>query len=312
MIKAVKKLPFLVNLLITLGLAFLIIFLLLKMLGWFTKHGEQLVVPNVLHKDTKQAIQFLESKGFDVEITDSAYTDTAKSGIVLKQIPDANSTVKVNRTVFLVVNRYTPPLLDMPKLEGLSMAFAIEQLERNHLKLGDTLFKPDFAIGSVIDQQYNGVKIKPGDKIQWGSKITLIIASGQGGQFLVPDVLGLTFAQASKRLDSLGILPIPVPGDPSIKDSTDYNSAYVVSQRPSRFDEVGTPIYLRSGMVMDLTISKYNVIRKDSVAIPKASEKFLNEQAIKEAEEQLKRKKQADLEKQKEKKNNTNPKTKTE
>lgn len=280
MIKAVKKLPFLVNLLIVLGLTFLIIFVTLKMLGRLTKHGEYMVVPDVMKKDTKEAIKFLEGKGFDVEISDSTYTDTAKNGIVLKQIPDPNSTVKVNRTVFLVVNRYVPPMVDMPKLEGLSIGFAIDQLERNHLKLQDTLFKPSFEQGSIIEQQLNGQKIQAGAKVQWGSKITLIVGGGLGGrQFMAPDLIGLSFSNASRRLDSMGILAIPVP-DFTIKDSM-YDEALVWKQNPKRFDELGNPSYVQAGMVMDLFITK-DVNKRDTIGtyIPGLSEDDLEKRTI--------------------------------
>ena len=52
-----------------------------------TRHGEYLRVPSVLGKKTDEAVKFLESKGFDVNIVDSVYTDTAHMGIVLKQSP---------------------------------------------------------------------------------------------------------------------------------------------------------------------------------------------------------------------------------
>ncbi|MBL0200882.1 MAG: hypothetical protein IPP81_12295 [Chitinophagaceae bacterium] len=70
-----------------------------------------------------------------------------KRGVVLKQLPDPNATEKIKHTVFITVNRYVPPMLDMPKLEGQNLAFAIKMLERNHLKLGDTTFQARFYDG---------------------------------------------------------------------------------------------------------------------------------------------------------------------
>lgn len=107
------------------------------MLGRITRHGEYLVVPAVTGKPTAEAVKFLESKGFDVLIQDSVYVDTAQRGVVLKQLPDPNSTVKINRTVFLTVNRQTLPLVDVPDLIGKTLGYAIIILERNHLTLGD-------------------------------------------------------------------------------------------------------------------------------------------------------------------------------
>ena len=91
-------------------------------------------------------------------------------------------TVKVNRTVYLTVNRYVPPMITMPQLEGKSLVFALDLLRRSHLKLGDTSYKPDFMKGSVLEQHYNGVKIATGAKVRWGSKISLVIAGGLNEQ----------------------------------------------------------------------------------------------------------------------------------
>lgn len=123
-------------------------------------------------------MKFLEGKGFEVIIQDSIYTDTAKMGIVLKQLPDPNSTVKINRIVFLTVNRLTLPLVEMPSLEGKTLNYALIILERSHLKLGDTSYKPDFMRGSVLEQLYKGKRLSYGSKLPWGSQIDLVIAGG--------------------------------------------------------------------------------------------------------------------------------------
>ena len=47
--------------------------------------------------------------------------------------------MKVNRTIYLTVNRLTLPLVDMPALEGKTLNFALYILDRSHLKLGDDL-----------------------------------------------------------------------------------------------------------------------------------------------------------------------------
>lgn len=263
MFKFLTNRPFWVNLLFAIVLAFLLLFLGLQTLGWITNHGAHLTVPAVVGKKTGDAIKLLESKGFEVEITDSVYTDSAKNGIVLKQIPDPNSTVKINRKVLLIVNRLVAPMLDMPKLEGLSMNFALDVLERNHLKIQDTLFKPDFAKGSVLDVQYNGNKILPGARIQWGSAITLIIGSGlEDRQMLVPDLVGMTFREAKVIMEENSLSLGAIITEEKLADSS---SSFVVKQNPSRFDEDKLPHYIKSGQLMDLWLSKANVPISDSI-----------------------------------------------
>src|SRR5687767_4784384 len=123
--------PFWVNLLAALSLVFLIGFLFLQSLSWFTHHGEYLKVPEVKGQNVDNAIKILESRGFDVIIQDSVFFDTIPRYTVIKQLPEPNATVKVNRTVFLTINRQTPPAISIPKLEGLSFRFAHDLLRRN-------------------------------------------------------------------------------------------------------------------------------------------------------------------------------------
>ena len=137
------------------------------------------------------------------------FRSTAARGIVLKQLPDANSTVKINRTVYLTVNRVTPPVIIMPSLEGKSLRFALELLRRSHLTLGDTVFRPDFMKGSVIEQQFAGARILPGAKLKWGSKIDLVIGSGlDDANLLVPDLWSGIFIKEFMRLRDVSLVRI--------------------------------------------------------------------------------------------------------
>src|SRR6476646_3425883 len=101
--------PFWVNLLAALLLIFLIIFLFLQSLSWFTNHGAYLKVPAVKGQNVDNAIKILESKGFDVVIQDSVYFDSIPRYTVIMLFHEPAATVKVNRTVFLTVNRATAP-----------------------------------------------------------------------------------------------------------------------------------------------------------------------------------------------------------
>ena len=275
MFKFITDKPFWVNALVTIALVIWVGFLVLKTLGWATKHGSYLTVPSVLNKKTTEAIKLLESKGFEVRIQDSIYTDTAANGIVLKQLPEGNATVKINRTVFLTVNKVVPPLIEMPKLEGLSLNFALDMLNRNHLKLQDTIYKPDFMSGSIIEQQYNGAKITEKTKVPWGSKITLIIGAGlEETLMLVPDLVGMTYGEAKQYLVDNGLALAATVSDGALKDSA---NAFVYDQNPRRFNEEKQPNYISSGQVMDLFIAAQMRAFRDSVILPKKEKKLKKE-----------------------------------
>jgi beta-lactam-binding protein with PASTA domain len=252
-----------VNLIAAITLAILLIFLLLELLGWITKHGEYLTVPGLIGKDYKQSIVLLESKGFDVIIQDSIYNDTLSRGTIIKQLPDSNSTVKINRTVYLTVNRYIPPMVIMPSLEGKSFGFALELLKRNHLLLGDTIMKADFMQGTILEQNYKGYRIPPGNKVQWGSRISLVIAGGLMDQeTMVPDLVGLTYGEAKAQLDLLGVNIAAVITEGLV---TDTLSAFIYKQSPETMDEEKRPLFIRSSQLMDLYISSVKKSPTDTV-----------------------------------------------
>lgn len=266
MVTFITKRPFWVNILAAIALALLILFIFLQLLGRITKHGQYLTVPSVIGKKTTDAIKQLEDKGFEVVIQDSVYTDTAKMGIVLKQLPDPNSTVKINRTVFLTVNRLTLPLIDMPALEGKTLNFALEILKRSHLTLGDTVFRPDFMRGSVLEQSYKGNIIEPGSKLPWGSPVDLVIGSGLNAErMLVPNLIGLTLGEAKIVLQENGILLGAVVPDPGISDTL---GAFIWQQSPPKLNEEKEPIYIQSGQLMDLWISAEMKTPRDTTNNP--------------------------------------------
>ena len=262
MFKFITHRPFWVNLLAIILLVVIIVYLTLKMLGSITNHGEYLTVPSVVGKTTEEAVKFLESKGFEVEIQDSVYVDTAKMGIVLKQLPDPNSTVKINRSVYLTVNRVTLPLVDMPSLQGKTLNYALEILKRSHLVLGDTSYKPDFMMGSVLEQSYKGNPILSGAKLPWGSKVDLVIGGGLADvRMMVPDLIGLTLGEAKAVLEANGLQLAGTIVDAGV---TDTSAAFIYKQNPPRFTEEKQAVYIQSGQLMDVWVSKEMKVLKDT------------------------------------------------
>ena len=252
MFKFIARQSFLVNLLIAIALIFLMGFIFFQSLGWITHHGESLKVPSVIGKNVDSATELLEKQGFDVAITDSLFNDSIPLNTVKKQLPDPNATVKVNRTVFLNVNPTTLPMIEMPKLEGLSFRFALDNLTRNHLKLGDTTYRPDFMKGSILEQRYKGAKIPSGTPVKWGSTIDLVIGGGlEAKKIPVPDLTGMTVSQAKDVLKDNGILLAAILTSGNI---TDTANAFIFRQNPDAVNSDNTPSYIQPGQTMDIWI----------------------------------------------------------
>lgn len=254
MFKFLLRQSFIVNLLAILVLIFVLGFVFFESLGWITNHGSYLKVPSVAGLSVDKAVNQLEKEGFEVVITDSSYNDSLPLNIVRKQLPEANATVKVNRTVFLNVNPQELPLIDMPKLDGLSYRFALDKLEKNHLLLKDTTMTPNFMKGSVLSQSYNGAEIKPGTKIRWGSAISLEIGGGNENIMIkVPNLVGLTVTEARDVLKTNSIVLASILTTGEI---TDTANAFVFRQNPDVAGADNTPFYIQPGQTMDIWIQK--------------------------------------------------------
>jgi eukaryotic-like serine/threonine-protein kinase len=166
------------NLLIAGLLAAILILITLYSLRYFTGHNEETKVPSVIGLQTDDAKRILVNNGFTVEILDSIYSEDGIKNTVTKQSPEANALVKEGRTMYLTVNRMQPPIVEFPNMVGFSKRNAFMYLEKLGLKIGDTTFKVNFAKNSILEQWYQGKPLVSGTKLFMGSKIDLVIASG--------------------------------------------------------------------------------------------------------------------------------------
>ena len=254
MFQFITKRSIWINMLAGFLLVVLLLFILSTGLGPCTRHGKTKNVPNVTGRSFEEARKILDDAGFEVEIQDSIYTDTTAKGSVLRQIPEGDAIVKISRTVYLTVNRYVPPTVEMPNLVGFSYRNAELQLRNMGLKVGDTIYVQDFARNSVKEQHFHrGGTISPGTKIQQGSSIDLYLSSGEGEtEFNVPNLIGMDYQSAKAMLESNGLSFLVVLPDTDVVDTA---SAFVYWQNPRRMGEDGKRTRIRSGQTMDVKLS---------------------------------------------------------
>ena len=251
--------PLWINILFGFLLIFIVLFLFLISLDFFTKHGKTLTIPEITGKSLAEAERILDERGFDIEIQDSIYVDTAEAMTVLKQFPEADAVVKENRTVYLTINRSVPPTIEMPNLISMTFRSAEMSLRQYGLYLEDTFYRPDIAKNAVLEQRYNGEPIKPGTKIQMGSSITLILGSGLGdNEFSVPDLFGMNYYEARTLAESTGLIIVPVIIAPDVQDTA---SAYVYKQIPERVTIDRRINRIRPGQSIDVFLQFQKPVR---------------------------------------------------
>jgi hypothetical protein len=250
MFKILNNKPFWVHLFLALALIFLLLFLFAISLNWITKHGESSTVPAITGKNINDAKGILDKKGFEIVVQDSVYYDSLPAGLILKQIPEADEVIKVNRTVYVTINRYIAPDVEMPNLNGYSYRNAEMVLKNLGLRIGDTTFRPDFAKNAILEANFNGNPVTPGTKIKMGSTIDLVLGSGVGNEFInVPDLVGMTYDEARALLDAQGIILGSVVPRADVRDTA---ASFVYQQRPAPKTEDGKRLSIRAGQMVDV------------------------------------------------------------
>lgn len=244
------KNSFLFNLLLILLLCIGFYYLFFASLGLITHHSSEIKVPDVTGKQLKPAYQQLEKMGFDIDI-DSSYDPDKKPFVVLSQSPEINALVKTGRTIFLTINKAQPPLAPMPKLQDLSYRSAVMILKSSRFILGDTIQKPNYANGAVLDQLYNGSHVNPGEMIPQGSRIDLVVGIGFGNSEMnVPDVIGMTAEEGIAILNGNGLTPIIIYDG----EITDSSTAIIYNQSPAPYNELNFQNMIKEGDVIDVRI----------------------------------------------------------
>ncbi|HWR32001.1 MAG TPA: PASTA domain-containing protein [Chitinophagaceae bacterium] len=262
MFKFITHRPLWVNIIVGILLAIGIFLLFLLSLNLLTRHGKASVVPSVTGKKYDEARKILIKAGFDVEIQDSIYVDTLKPETVIKQIPEADEVVKSSRTVYLLISRSVPPIVEMPNLVGYSFRNAEMVLKNMDLKIGDTTFKPDFARNAVLEQLYNGSPIAPGTKLRKGSMISLVLGDGVGErEFTVPVITRMQFCDVKAKLEASGIVIGAIMADADVKDTC---NAWIYKQNPERFGDEKKLNKIRTGQTIDVWLQVDKPAKKDS------------------------------------------------
>src|SRR6266496_3030151 len=252
MLKYITHRPLWVNIVTAIVLGFAVFVLFILSLNFLTHHGRSRTVPLVVGKTFAEAKNILDKEGFDIVIQDSLYIDTLPPLAIIKQVPESDAVVKVNRTVYLTLNRSKPPMIDMLNLIGYSFRNAEMNLSNAGLKVGDTTYRADFAKNSVLDQLYSGDHIAPGTKIRMGSSVALVLGTGVGEtQFAVPNLIGWTYSEAKARVEPKGINLLVL----SANGVTDTLNAYIVDQQPKRYNEEGQLLKIRTGQFINIKLA---------------------------------------------------------
>ncbi len=227
-----------------------------------TKHGQELIVPDLSNLTVEEAESLASSNDMVVDVTDSVFVKRMKKGAVYRQNPAPGSKVKSGRRISLTINAVNAKQITMPNLVGLSMRQAKAELLSRGLLLGKLIYVQDLATNNVLSQLYQNAEIEPGSMIDSESVIDLVVGlNGYDFVTYVPDVVGLKRMSAVSAVHDNSLNIRSLRFDTTVKDYDDSLNALVYKQIPAPSDSID--VRMGSDVTLYLTLDANRIPIRD-------------------------------------------------
>lgn len=261
-----KQKKFYIHLVAIILLSFILLWLTIKLLGVYTRHGRVYELPDFSGM-TIEEVEHEYGRAYHFILVDSIYSKTEDPGTIVQQDPLPNSKVKHGRNVYYIIVAKTPEKTTMPNLNNLSLRQALVLLESSGLEVKELVYMDHFARNAICEQRYKGDIIKPGTELIKGSKITLYVGLGVDGRSMKLPKLYETPAEEVKHILNMSGLNL---GNETFddKDSIQYMKVYKMeppyskgSVRPGTFVDV----WYRSSRKFDFDKERKAMQTEDSI-----------------------------------------------
>lgn len=179
-----------------------LVFLLDKVLmPLYTKHGQEVVMPDVTGKTVEEAERILKKHHFRPIVEKEVFSNQLPRGTVISQNPIPEAIVKTGRRTYLTVSKGIK-IVPVPELIGGSERDAELKLRQVGLVPGEKMyeFSSFYPKGVVIAQS-----VPVGDSVTVGDTVGFVISLGEIPENLtVPNVVGKSLGEAKETLLKMG------------------------------------------------------------------------------------------------------------
>lgn len=210
-------------------------------------------VPGVVGLDEQTARDTLEAKGFVVDAEASESSETVPAGQVLRQNPDAGSSLKKGGTVRLVIS-VGSSMIAVPDLLGQSTSYVESKLEEFGLRPDrqPDVYSESVPEGSIISQDPPA-----GTRVEAGSLVKYTVSKGTQPveQVSVPDLSRMTVGEATAALTNAKL----AIGHVTEEFMTSIPVGQVINQTPAAGQKVD------AGSSVNIVISKGPEVAQASV-----------------------------------------------
>jgi beta-lactam-binding protein with PASTA domain len=142
----------------------------------------------------------LEPKKTALAIQDYRFDARYEKGRILAQDPPANSRMRANRAVKVIVSEGSE-LVTVPKLEGHSMEWAGQSLRDTGLRMGriSQIHTSQYAAGRIIAQQPSASEI-----VGRNARVNFLASQGAWeARYIMPDLIEMKAASVMRQLKAM-------------------------------------------------------------------------------------------------------------
>lgn len=82
----------------------------------YTRHGQEVEVPNLMNMSFDQAKLLLDEYDLNIQVADSGYNKRMPADCILAQMPGATAKVKAGHIIYVTVNSPSSPTVTIPDI----------------------------------------------------------------------------------------------------------------------------------------------------------------------------------------------------
>ncbi|MBE0677744.1 MAG: PASTA domain-containing protein [Bacteroidales bacterium] len=210
-----------------------IILFLIIWLNIYTRHGQSRPTPEIRGLTITEAQHVVHKNRMKLQIIDSVYTAFVPRGCVAEQTPLPGHRVKKGRTIQATINAFNPEMVAVPDLVGLPRRQALSIIETAGLQIGQLNYVSDLTVDFVLRQTLHGRDVSPGDSVQKGMVIDLVLGRGLSSQrTALPRLTGTTLEQARNEILGASLNLGAYVFDTTVLTADDSINAFVYKQNP--------------------------------------------------------------------------------
>ena len=169
--------------------------------AWFFSTQTKIVVPDVTGKPSAEAQATITSAGLKMVVTGQVASDSIAQDSVVSEEPTAGTKVRRGSQLGVILSS-GKPTASVPAVVGLELSAASSAVTGAGLTVGQVTNQANstFPANTVISETPVA-----GTHVTAGTAVNLLVSSGQA-KVTVPDVRGMSQADATVKLQGLGLV----------------------------------------------------------------------------------------------------------